>query len=254
MVMHPNLAKQISEKLAEIAGDAAQRKAERLAIRAPVAEAFRRRPAKAARHVPASVTIPEWAAEAALRTPKPFRVSPSLAPGCFGLAMTFRPGSKECTPCPFHDQCQISAAQNLIALKEIVAGPEWQGAIEARRAEDRRHKANSRARLGTKKPTKRLPIASVALTRETFAQRHTQLAAWLESDNPQARQLRKHKKEIMRDWILFHKERRRTGADPGPTSFSKALSDQVGEPVSVASAQKRLLRLCRLEGEGGPWS
>ena len=41
----------------------------------------------------------------------------SLAPGCFGLAMTYRKTARECTVCPFASACEPLAAENLAALR-----------------------------------------------------------------------------------------------------------------------------------------
>lgn len=41
----------------------------------------------------------------------------SLAPGCFGLAMTYRATARECAVCPFANACAPLAESNLIALR-----------------------------------------------------------------------------------------------------------------------------------------
>jgi hypothetical protein len=40
-----------------------------------------------------------------------------LAPGCFGLAMTYREGARECSACPFASACAPLAAENLTILR-----------------------------------------------------------------------------------------------------------------------------------------
>jgi hypothetical protein len=41
----------------------------------------------------------------------------TLAPGCFGLAMTFKAAARECQACPFASACQPRAEANLAALR-----------------------------------------------------------------------------------------------------------------------------------------
>lgn len=41
----------------------------------------------------------------------------SLAPGCFGLAMTYRDDARECGACPFASACAPLAAENLAILR-----------------------------------------------------------------------------------------------------------------------------------------
>lgn len=42
----------------------------------------------------------------------------SFAPGCFGLAMTYREKARECSACPFATECAPRAARNLAILRE----------------------------------------------------------------------------------------------------------------------------------------
>ncbi|TXN07949.1 hypothetical protein FV222_01560 [Methylobacterium sp. WL103] len=37
----------------------------------------------------------------------------SLAPGCYGFALSFKAGSPECSTCPFAGQCEITGAEQL---------------------------------------------------------------------------------------------------------------------------------------------
>lgn len=41
----------------------------------------------------------------------------SLAPGCFGLAMTYRESARECAACPFASACAPLAESNLATLR-----------------------------------------------------------------------------------------------------------------------------------------
>jgi hypothetical protein len=90
---------------------------------------------------PEVIEIPLWATEltAAPADLKTVDDVPdiALAPGCFGLAMTFRPDAKECLPCPFHPKCRIEAAgawHSLTAYWEREGRPK----VAERRDHDRR--------------------------------------------------------------------------------------------------------------------
>ena len=70
-----------------------------------------------------TIEIPTWAMDAVVessaskaeeeRGPPLF-----LAPGCFGLAMTFRIDAKECVPCVFRERCKPLAARAWITLRD----------------------------------------------------------------------------------------------------------------------------------------
>ena len=47
----------------------------------------------------------------------------NLAPGCFGLAMTYRAGARECSICPFASACAPLAAENLAILRAELSIP-----------------------------------------------------------------------------------------------------------------------------------
>jgi hypothetical protein len=40
-----------------------------------------------------------------------------LAPGCFGLAMTYKEGTRECSACPFASACEPLALENLAIIR-----------------------------------------------------------------------------------------------------------------------------------------
>jgi hypothetical protein len=210
-----------------------------------------------------TIEIPQWAMEAAVES-SVSKVEDEdgprliLAPGCFGLATTFGIDAKECVPCPFHERCKPLAAQNLITVStERANDTEFHQELKERRAHDRarnrKDKAKSRAKVKEKVSPKRHPIASVALTHATLADRKVKLVKWLAKDEPRSRQLREYQKEILVDYVVFQHERNRTGGDPGPTAFARALTSRTGQPMTTSSAQKRLARLCRLESAEGPW-
>ncbi len=210
-----------------------------------------------------TIEIPTWATDAVVESSaskaEEERGPPLLlAPGCFGLAMTFGIDAKECVPCPFRERCKPLAAQNLIMLCDERANDlEFQRDLAERRTHDRarnrKDKAKSRAEMKTKVPPRRYAIAPVALTPGTLAKRKTELIKWLTRNEPRSRQLREYQKEILVDYVVFQDERIRMGRDPGPTAFARALASRTGLSVTTSSAQKRLARLCRLECAGGPW-
>lgn len=231
----------------------------------------RRKPVKAAskrrvwRHLAGAakqIEIPQWVAELSAASPDPEAVDSgmdiSIAPGCFGLAMTYKPDAKECVPCPFHHRCKVLAAQNWLTLKaERAEDTDLQNEIVERETHDRLRnrmdKAKSRARINKEIVPKRIAIDHIELNLPALADRKAKLTEWLARDEPRSRQLRKFGREILIDYVVFQNERKKAGKDPGPTSFADALTRQTGQPITASSAQKRLARLCRLETAGGPW-
>jgi hypothetical protein len=47
-----------------------------------------------------------------------YHPEPSMAPGCYGSALTYREGSQECSSCPFAAQCQPLHEERLASLRE----------------------------------------------------------------------------------------------------------------------------------------
>lgn len=253
--LHPALAEHIAKWRAKDLAQTEERR--RLATKRRHETEERRRP-----EMPSTRRNWQFRADAAktIEVPDPKIVEPDikLAPGCFGLAMTFSIDAKECVPCPFRERCMPLAAQNLIALRnEREVDSEFHKEFDERKAHDRarnrKAKAKSRLKLDPKAPADPHPIVAIELTLAALAERKAKLVKWLAEEGPRQRQHRKHQKEILADYTIFQYARRRMSGDPGPTAFAQVLTNQTGRTVTISSAQKRLARLCRLESAEGPW-
>lgn len=212
--------------------------------------------------------------------PTPARLEaldPYFAPGCFGSALTYENGSKECSPCPFAAQCAPRAAESWANLRKFhgldgaKANPDvpaWY--VEAcrragdlvpyERARKTRDKQVSRSRLETTPPEPAKP-AVLGLTKsaikEGLEHRRVSLRAWLDVDGHSQRKLRPRFAEILKCWAIFQHTRLSLGRDPTPLEFGRGLVRRLPGLAftnEASAGQSRIKMLRRLEEPGGPWA
>lgn len=181
-----------------------------------------------------------------------------LAPGCFGSALIFAPGSQECSQCPFAPRCEVISNDRARRLfRKLGADPRVLAAIEAERERKRRNKQSQyqrdrrRHQEQTRAARDAQPINPI--TREEIINHRDAFKVWLSQSGSRQSQCRKRASELMWSWIALEVKRRELGRDPTPSEYAEILTFMLKSPFTRSQGQKRLGLLLSFEQPGGPW-